>query len=49
MRCIDNDEEMSMLFKEVVGCIVSLSQPLSLVELGDLLPCKIGDIKWILG
>ncbi|PYI24418.1 hypothetical protein BO99DRAFT_321342 [Aspergillus violaceofuscus CBS 115571] len=45
----DNDEEMSNLFNQVVGCIIVLSQPMSLMDLGDLVPCQIDDIRWILG
>ncbi|RAH68756.1 WD40 repeat-like protein [Aspergillus aculeatinus CBS 121060] len=45
----DNDAEMSSLFKQVVGCIIVLSQPMSLIDLGHLIPCNIDDIKWALG
>ncbi|PYI36163.1 hypothetical protein BP00DRAFT_474846 [Aspergillus indologenus CBS 114.80] len=45
----DNDEEMSDLFKQVVGCIIVLWQPMSLVDLGDLIPCQMEDMSWILG
>ncbi|CAG8369531.1 unnamed protein product [Penicillium salamii] len=45
----DNDEENSTLFKSIVGCIVVLSQPMSLEDLDHLLPCTIHDMKDILG
>ncbi|RAK81228.1 WD40 repeat-like protein [Aspergillus fijiensis CBS 313.89] len=44
----DNDAEMSSLFKQVVGCIIVLSQPMSLIDLGHLIPCNIHDIEWAL-
>ncbi|CAG7954375.1 unnamed protein product [Penicillium salamii] len=45
----DNDEENSTLFRSIVGCIVVLSQPMSLEDLELLLPCTIRDLKDILG
>ncbi|CAG8948076.1 unnamed protein product [Penicillium salamii] len=45
----DNDEENSTLFRSIVGCIVVLSQPMSLEDLELLLRCTIRDLKDILG
>lgn len=44
----DNDQTMTDLFRAVVGPVIRLSKPLSIIALSRLIGVEITDIRWLL-
>ncbi|GAB1205469.1 hypothetical protein APSETT445_004145 [Aspergillus pseudonomiae] len=45
---VDNDQAMSDLFKQVVGPILVLSRPLSIIALSRLIEVELSDTRWLM-
>ncbi|KAE8416700.1 hypothetical protein BDV36DRAFT_259410 [Aspergillus pseudocaelatus] len=45
---VDNDQAMSDLFKQVVGSILVLSRPLSIIALSRLVEVELSDTRWLM-
>ncbi|KAB8220255.1 hypothetical protein BDV33DRAFT_231063 [Aspergillus novoparasiticus] len=45
---VDNDQAMSDLFKQVVGSILILSKPLSIIALSRLVEVELSDTRWLM-
>ncbi|KAB8257696.1 WD40-repeat-containing domain protein [Aspergillus pseudonomiae] len=45
---VDNDQAMSDLFRQVVGSILVLSRPLSIMALSRLIEVELSDTRWLM-